>query len=343
MVRWAIVTGMSNDSAGLSLSAIDRDIIAKLAVDGRQSYRQIARELAVTEKTVRKRVAVMLDRKVMTIAAITDPSALGFYAAASIALGVGTGNSVRGVIDRLKNFDAVDYIAATTGAQAVWAELLAETEAEMLSLLDDHVRTIPGVVSVEIFPVLWSTQRPDTFVARGQSGGPAAIGRTGEGFVRRAHTDSTDRQIIHALAVDGRVPYSTLAADLGISEATVRQRVKTLVGERRMRVTAIIDPFEQGYGVGALLAVRLYPGAPLQSTVEDLTRHPSITFGVVVAGRVDVLVEVISDDRDQMLTTVDESVRSHPAVASCETYLYLETTYKQPQPWRRWASPTLPV
>lgn len=332
--------GMSNEPDGLTLSDLDRDIVAKLAVDGRQSYRQIARELQITEKSVRKRVADLLDRRVMTIAATSDPSALGFFAVASIALIVGEGHTVRGVVDRLKAFDAVDYIAATTGVHAVWAEMIAKNDDEMLTLLDENVRSIPGVASVEIFPVLWSTQRPDTFVREDEQKCPATIDRAQKGFVRKAQTDYTDRRIIHALAVDGRLPYSTLARDLGVSEATVRQRVKNLVAERLMRVTAIVDPFEQGYGVGALLAVRLHPGASLQPTVEEFTGHPSIIYGVLVAGRVDILVEVISEDRDQLLNIIDESVRSHPAVASCETHLYLETTYKQPQPWRRWTPQT---
>ena len=43
------------------------------------------------------------------------------------------------------------------------------------------------------------------------------------------YPDKTDRAIIARLQYNGRMPYTDIAADLGISEGSVRRRVKRLI------------------------------------------------------------------------------------------------------------------
>ena len=45
---------------------------------------------------------------------------------------------------------------------------------------------------------------------------------------RTARVDAVDRRIVAALQRDGRRPFTSIARDLGISEAAVRQRVARL-------------------------------------------------------------------------------------------------------------------
>ena len=44
--------------------------------------------------------------------------------------------------------------------------------------------------------------------------------------------DEIDQRIIEALQMDGRRPFTKIAADLGISEASVRQRVANLINNQ---------------------------------------------------------------------------------------------------------------
>ena len=70
----------------LTLSDMDRKIIAHLQENGRRSYVSIARDIGVTEKTVRTRARHFLDLKIIQIVALTSPTALGYNASAMVGI-----------------------------------------------------------------------------------------------------------------------------------------------------------------------------------------------------------------------------------------------------------------
>ena len=59
------------------LDEVDRAILERLEEDGRASYRQIARDVGVSEGTVRSRVGRLQRSGVLRILAFVDPSKLG--------------------------------------------------------------------------------------------------------------------------------------------------------------------------------------------------------------------------------------------------------------------------
>ena len=67
--------------ASRRVDELDRRIIKMLQANGRLSNTEVARALDVTETTVRKRIAHLLDEKLMTIVAVPSPEAAGGCAA----------------------------------------------------------------------------------------------------------------------------------------------------------------------------------------------------------------------------------------------------------------------
>ena len=53
-------------------------IVSMLGLDGRLSNAQMARELDVSEGTIRRRVKNLLETKTISIVAASDPKKLGF-------------------------------------------------------------------------------------------------------------------------------------------------------------------------------------------------------------------------------------------------------------------------
>ena len=62
-----------------------------------------------------------------------------------------------------------------------------------------------------------------------------------EGDKTQVELDGIDHQIIGLLREDGRLPYRAIARELGLTEATVRARVKRLEESDTMRVVAVSD------------------------------------------------------------------------------------------------------
>jgi len=53
--------------------------------------------------------------------------------------------------------------------------------------------------------------------------------------------DDLDRQIIHALIIDGRAPFSHIAAVVGVSEQTVARRYRRMRSNGLLRVVGLPD------------------------------------------------------------------------------------------------------
>ena len=58
--------------------------------------------------------------------------------------------------------------------------------------------------------------------------------------------DQFDREIISLLQKDGRMPFLTIANELGLAEGTVRRRVAKLMDEGLLKIVGIANPFKVG-------------------------------------------------------------------------------------------------
>jgi Lrp/AsnC family transcriptional regulator for asnA, asnC and gidA len=136
-------------SAPNALDSIDRQIISHLQRDGRRAYGAIAAEVGLSEAGVRRRVQRLKDSGVMQIVAITDPLQLGFGREALI--GIRVHGDVRLVADKIASIDEANYVVMTAGSFDIIAEVIAVDDDALVHLLNDSIRSIPGVTEVETF------------------------------------------------------------------------------------------------------------------------------------------------------------------------------------------------
>ncbi|MGC2173904.1 MAG: Lrp/AsnC family transcriptional regulator [Acidimicrobiales bacterium] len=137
------------NSAPGALDALDRKIINRLQKDGRRAYGAIAEEIGLSEAAVRRRVQRLKDSGVMQIVAITDPLQLGYGREALI--GIRVQGDVRLVADKIAAIDEANYVVMTAGSFDIIAEVIAEDDNDLVHLLNDSIRSIPGVTEVETF------------------------------------------------------------------------------------------------------------------------------------------------------------------------------------------------
>ena len=132
-----------------AIDAVDRAIITLLQEDGRRAWGAIAAEVGISEPAVRRRVQRLKDAGVMQIVAITDPLQLGYGREALV--GIRVHGDVRTVADAIAAIDAANYVVMTAGSYDIIAELVAVNDAALVALLNDQIRSIPGVTEVETF------------------------------------------------------------------------------------------------------------------------------------------------------------------------------------------------
>jgi Lrp/AsnC family transcriptional regulator for asnA, asnC and gidA len=143
---------MSTNAKNGGLDDVSKAIIEQLQSDGRRSYAEIGKAVGLSEAAVRQRVQKLTDSGVMQIVAVTDPMQLGFYRQAMIGVRVEGDSTI--VADRLAAIREVDYVVLTAGSFDLLAEVVVESDDELIALLNKEIRNIPGVQSTETFVYL---------------------------------------------------------------------------------------------------------------------------------------------------------------------------------------------
>lgn len=136
-------------NGAVALDDVDRKIISVLQRDGRAPYGAIADQVGLSEAAVRRRVQRLRETGIMEIVAITDPLQLGFSREALV--GIRVQGDVRLVADKLASIEEINYVVLCAGSFDVLAELVTVDDDSLVHLLNDSIRSIPGVTEVETF------------------------------------------------------------------------------------------------------------------------------------------------------------------------------------------------
>jgi Lrp/AsnC family transcriptional regulator for asnA, asnC and gidA len=147
---------------------------------------------------------------------------------------------------------------------------------------------------------------------------------------RYPELDDADKAIIELLQDDGRMPYTRLAAAVGLSETAVRQRVQNLVDDNVVQIVAVTDPLKLGFTRQAMVGVQTE--GDIRAVADTLAAIPEIDYVVFTSGSFDLLFELVCEDDEHLLTLLNDKVRSIPGVRSTETFTYLRL-HKQTYSW----------
>ncbi len=132
----------------LDLDDTDKAIIRELQVDGRLAYAKLAPLVGLSEAATRQRVNKLVERGVMQIVAVTDPTMLGLGHQAMVGINVDA--DVRQVADVLAKIEAVDYLVITAGRYDIIVEVFSADPDEFLTIINSQIRPVAGIKNLEI-------------------------------------------------------------------------------------------------------------------------------------------------------------------------------------------------
>jgi Lrp/AsnC family transcriptional regulator, regulator for asnA, asnC and gidA len=132
---------------------LDRRIIRMLQGNGRLSNTEVARALDVTETTVRKRIAHLLDEKLMAIVAVPSPEAAGSTLSAILGISVDL-PLMQEVADTIKTYPEVRYVGLATGRYDVLVEAFFTDQEHLLDFVSKRLGALDGVTNLETSIIL---------------------------------------------------------------------------------------------------------------------------------------------------------------------------------------------
>lgn len=131
--------------------------------------------------------------------------------------------------------------------------------------------------------------------------------------------DEINVSIINHLR-DGRIPYKKIAENLGVSEGTIRSRVKKLQDEGVLEITGLINPDVLPDNYVVMVGVRL-KDMDLVKKAEEFSTLKGVISVCVVTGRFDLILTVMLKKNFGMLEFYTNEVSKLANVRSVETFV----------------------
>ncbi len=140
------------------LDQTDYKIIELLQKDGRMPNTVIAKEVGISEATVRSRLARLIREEYIQIVAVSNPHKLGFEIAGVLRINADV-KKMDHVSAELSKIEQIWYIVHTTGGSDIYAEFNAHSIEDLNTLISQKIYKIDGVVTSETSLILKYVKR----------------------------------------------------------------------------------------------------------------------------------------------------------------------------------------
>ena len=135
--------------------------------------------------------------------------------------------------------------------------------------------------------------------------------------------DKTDRAIVSHLQYDGRKPFTEIAAIMGISEGSVRRRVKRMTENGFLQIVGVVEPRLLQWDAAGMIGVNVQAGQ-LETVAHHIAQFPEVSYLFMASGGFDLFVEVYCRDREHFVSFLNEKLQQVPGVLRTETFMILK-------------------
>jgi Lrp/AsnC family transcriptional regulator for asnA, asnC and gidA len=140
------------------MDELDRKIIQILQENGRASNARIARDVGVSEGTVRRRLQSLLQEGIIKVVALPDPEVLGYNTEALVGIQVDP-DKIDEVARQLAGLRESSWVSVTTGSFDIFSWVTLPSSEDLGNFLKSEVGTISGVRRTETFVSLTVRKR----------------------------------------------------------------------------------------------------------------------------------------------------------------------------------------
>ena len=140
--------------------------------------------------------------------------------------------------------------------------------------------------------------------------------------------DETANSIISMLRDDARVTNKEIAKKLGISEGTVRNRIRLLVDNGELKLTGLTSPDKDPGKQLVVLGVTLAATKDLQEKAAEIANLPNVKNTSITTGRYDLMVEIWVDVKYGMINFLSSSLSEIDGIVSTESFIIMKSYNK---------------
>lgn len=136
------------------MDAVDREMISKLQVDGRTTFREMAEIVGFTSMGVKKRFDSLQGRGIIKVSALLNPKPLNLRLAI-VMLEMESVKAMRKLVERYRDCPRIIHMFVTLGGFNLIALVVAEDydTLESISLEKCSLRSNEGIRRSEFYPI----------------------------------------------------------------------------------------------------------------------------------------------------------------------------------------------
>jgi Lrp/AsnC family transcriptional regulator for asnA, asnC and gidA len=134
--------------------------------------------------------------------------------------------------------------------------------------------------------------------------------------------DEINQKIISFLQYDGRMPYTVIASELGIAEATVRRRVTQLIDDGKIQIVAVVEPQYLGFNEAAMIGISVKANQ-IDAVSQEIAGLAEVTYLFQAAGDLDLFVEVYCKDRAHFVSFLNDKLQQISGIERIKTLMIL--------------------
>jgi DNA-binding Lrp family transcriptional regulator len=294
---------------------LDRDIAVALQINGRASWRAIARSLGASSRTVTRRGQAMLDTGAVKVSTYLDTTRVGDARPLIVVAHTRPGASLRIGLEIAGRADASSVSVLEGTGQLVCMLLPSDAEARSRLLLHE-LPSLDGLRDTSVATVLryfragydWSAGGlPSSAIDELQTLPSSDPERTDPVDLSRE-----DQELIAELARDGRRSIASLAEALSMGTQSVQRRLDRLLEEGVIHIRTEVRPRLLGLDVEVLVWIRV-PPLEIDAVGRALATHHAVRFCAATTGPTQILIDCLFADENQLYDFLTNYLGKHGA------------------------------
>jgi len=135
--------------------------------------------------------------------------------------------------------------------------------------------------------------------------------------------DKVDCKIINLLQKDGRLPNTTIAKKVEISESTVRTRLNRLIKEEFIQIVAVSNPIKLGFQIVGNIRMHV-DIKKTENVIRELSKLDPIWFIVQTTGGTDIYAEFIVTSLDELNSLAFDKINKIDGIIRTDTSLIMK-------------------
>ncbi len=140
--------------------------------------------------------------------------------------------------------------------------------------------------------------------------------------------DDLDRNLLALLGEDGRTNNRELGDKLGVSEGTVRNRIRKLEENGVLKVAGMVNPDSIPEKELVILGIKIASSRDLVAKTEEITALDGVLASYITTGRYDIIIEVWADAKFGLIKFLSEELTKVDGVVSTESFLVMKNCRK---------------